>query len=301
MRRALALVALGLATTPALAGPPERPHGTAPATAELVAAERAWDEAVRTNDVDAWRACALAFDRAAAATTGASHDEALYAEILAWKAMLSVDVRVRDRDAPPPPPALDADEQAMVGAIGAYLAGGPRDDEPELRFFRAGVLRRHGLDDAALTDYAALVTTYPRAEVAEYAANLLLDTLNLRGRTVELVAWAERMRGSAELLRGRADLAEVVTRIHVISLRKQAEALEAAGDLLGCAAQYHQAYADAPRSGDAPELLWNGGWCAERGGDVRQARADYQRLRKRFPDSELAARARARLAALPAR
>lgn len=297
----------------ARATPPTRPPSRSPDPA-MVAAEAAWRTAEATRDPRqaeaAWRAAAVAFTAAGDATDGDARGEARYAAVLAWRNAMNVapaptTPRKQPAGPPPPPsPTLSADETALVDAIDAYLPLARGDEVAELMFVRAMVFHRHARHADVVPAMAAIVTGHADAEVAEYAANLLLDALNLQAKYDEMLAWVVRMRGDRTLLAGRPDLAHTLDALHVQGLRKQAEAAEARNDDAGfarCAAIYAQILRDVPRPERADELLYNGGVCAERGGAIADARARYQRLLKRFRRSPLAAATRARLKVLPRR
>jgi TolA-binding protein len=87
------------------------------------------------------------------------------------------------------PTALSASEQRLALAIGGYLAVAPLSERPELLFVTAQLQQRHARLADAIPTYVELVTKYPEAEVAEVAANLLLDSLKRQGKYTELAAW----------------------------------------------------------------------------------------------------------------
>lgn len=305
----LLLGALG-AGSHAEATPATRPP-TRSVDPAMVAAETAWRTAEATRDPTeaeaAWRAAAAAFTAAGDATAGADRGEARYAAVLAWRNAMNV-APVRPAppsppSAPPPPPSptLSPDEAALVAAIDAYLPLARADEIAGLQFTRGMVFRRHARHAEVVPQMAAIVAEHPDDEVAEYAANVLLDALNQQARYDELLAWVGRMRADRRLLAHRPELVRTVDALHVQGQRKQAETAAAAGDAAGyarCAAIYRQVLVDVPRAERADELLYNGAVCAEASGAVNDARTWYRALLKRYPRSALAAATRARLKAL---
>ena len=224
--------------------------------------------------------------------------------MLAWRNALNVAPTVRAAPDPAPSPALTATEAALIAGIGAYLPLARPDEVAALLFVHGMTLHRHGRHDEVVPIMIELVTQHATDEVAEYAANILLDTLNQQAKFDELLAWAARMRGHRRLLAGRPDLARTVDALHVQGLRKRAEVAAASRDAAGfarCAALYQQILRDVPKPDRPDELLYNGAVCAESAGAVADARARYQRLLKRFPRSTLAVAARARVKALRGR
>lgn len=301
------LAALG-ARGHARATPAPRPP-TRSVDPAMVAAETAWQTAEATRDAAdaavAWKAAAIAFGQAADATTGTDRNEALYAAVLAWRNAINIAPPTRaPPGAPPPPLALEPDEAAMLAAIAKYLPVARTDEVAALRFTQGMVLRRHGRHDEVTPIMIELVTRHAADEVAEYAANILLDTLNQQAKFADLLAWTARLRGDRTLLAGRPDLARTLDTIHVQGQRKAAEAAAASGDAAGfarCATIYQQVLRDVRHPERADELLFNGATCAARGGAFADARARYRALLKRFPRSPLAAATRARLEALRGR
>jgi len=307
---------LGLVLVLAGAGPRTKHVPSRSADPAVVEAERLWTAAEAERDraaaPAAWQRAAEAFGVVVDSTTAttAERTEAAYAAVLAWKNSLSVSVTVReaprDEDAAAKPTELEPREAAMVHAIDAYLGFGPPADEvASLQFVRANVLRRHHRLDEANAIYTELLANHRDHEVAEYAANLLLDGYNLQQKYDELVALAEALRADKPFLADKPDLARVVDVIHVTSLRRHAEALERDARAKGDDALYEQcgrAYraiavdAAAARVEGADEALYNAMVCFQDARSADAAVAAAEALIGGFPRSELSMRALARVA-----
>ncbi|MBK9036526.1 MAG: hypothetical protein IPL61_35640 [Myxococcales bacterium] len=308
------------------AAPPRypRPATSGPIDPALAPGETAWAEAEREPDravaAERWRAAARAFTTVAAAT---AHDHGLRARaaeaaVLAWKNALAVDpavaprrrpVDASDLDRPPEARPLTADEAGFVEAIDLHLAlGAPSTDElAELRFLRGDVLRRANRFDEAAGDFEVVVAHDPSADLAGYAAALLLDGLNQTRRYDELVALAHRLHTDAALVRAHPELAERLALIERHALRKQAEQAEQAAQRTGdrdgfarCADLYDQVAA-SPLSADDVEVVYNAALCAAWAGEADRALARLDAILRDRPRAPLAARALQQHAALAER
>ena len=82
-------------------------------------------------------------------------------------------------------------------------------------FIKANTLRRFDHLETAIPLFRAVMDRFPRDEVAEYAANLLLDTYNRLQKYDELVALAKELSKNKAFLENRDDLAATVKRIVV--------------------------------------------------------------------------------------
>jgi hypothetical protein len=294
----LVILAAHALATPLYTKTPTRSRAT-----DMIAAERAWQAAEHEHDpkqaIPLWQAAAAAFERAAPV----GGKEALYAAVLAWK-----NANALDPDAPTEaaqqPTAFTTNEAGMFRVMGAYLPFAGPDELPGFVFLRANLLRRHAHYDEAVPMFAELVTKHAEHETAEYAANLLLDTLNRQGKYDELAVWVDRMRADKKLLAKRGDLAASLDNLHVSVLRKRAEEFQragAAGDrsaYASCAQTYRDALAQHPHATRADEMLFNAGVCLELEGATIDAVAAFRELEKRFPRSQLAPKARAHAAQL---
>jgi tetratricopeptide (TPR) repeat protein len=276
-----------------------------PKTPEVVAAERAWAAAEVEKDpraaIPLWKTAARAFEAAAGKSP---NRELLHSAIVAWRsARIGESVGAHDLGAPLS--WLTPDEAAYAHDIDEYLAAAPPDELPSLLFSRAHLAYQHNRFEEALPLWNEIVTKHPAHESAEFAATLLLDTLNRRGKFDELVAAVERMRADPKLVANRSMLRATLTTLHVQALRKQAEAHQAigrTGDRAGfenCGKIHRDAYLANPTYDRRDELLFNAGMCFAAAGKVADARQAYRDVIARFPKSPLVASARQRLADLP--
>ncbi len=312
-----ALLICAFAVT-AVAGPRfTRPTKLDPKLAPQVqAAELAWSAAETEPDAskqtDLWERAALAFGQIDAAPVELKIKRAAaYAAILAWKNALSVDPRVRPTPLPnaggdwkPAPQVLPAREQKVMAAFDRYVTYmDPADPEvPGVLFLKANLYRRFDQFELAIPIFRSLIERYPRQDVAEYAANLLLDTYNRLQRYDQLLALADQLGKDSAFLRDREDLARTVTQLQRQSRRKRAEGLERAANeskdwsaYVAAATAYLDIYNADRESADNDEVLYNAGVSFEQGRSISQALLAYALLEKYYPNSRITARATARV------
>ena len=150
---------------------------------------------------------------------------------------------------------------------------------------------RAGRLTEAVAKFETLLTEHRDSDVAPYAAELLLDSLNRQQDYGRMAAWVERLLADSQFLAAAPDLAERLRRLERQIGRKRAEVFEQAGDHEGCARAYLELYTRAPRADDADEILYNAGVCYGAAGLPGRAAATLERLVAEQPQSALARRA----------
>ena len=260
----------------------------APKTADLVAAERAWAVAEKepdaTKSVALWEAAAAAFDRAVPGA-GAHQRSAAEAAVLAWKNAIGRDAITRK------PTTTAARDDGLLRSLEVYIPLAPATELPSLLFTRGHIFYKRDRFDEAVPIFEDLVTRFPADDTAEYAANMLLDALVRQRDFDRMIGWVARMRAMPKLTAKRPELVETLGRLHVQILRRQAEAREAAGEFLECAAIYREAARTPFDRKD--ELLFNAGVCFERGGATADAIEAFRDAAKLKTSLARAAKARA--------
>lgn len=125
-------------------------------------------------------------------------------------------VPVDDRPRPRP---LDAGAADAVAALDRVIAqGAPGDPAVVLaRFRRAHTRLRFDQVDLALPELVLLLERHrDHVEIAEYSANLLLDTLNRQRRYDAMLRWVRALRADARFVADHEELAE---RLRLIEAR----------------------------------------------------------------------------------
>jgi tetratricopeptide (TPR) repeat protein len=249
-------------------------------------ADHAWAAAEAEKDptksVPLWEAAGVAYMKVTTTATGAQKATAAQRAMLAWKNAMA-----RDPSAKPAP----SRELAFLKALDIYLPLAPAAEHPELLFLKARTLHKRDQFADAIPIFEDIVKRFPREALSEYAANLLLDSLNRTNDFERLTLWVTKMRASRDLLAKRPDLVETLELLHVQTLRKQAQKHEAAGEFLACGQVYREA-ARSKRIQRKDEALFNAGVCFERAGSNAAAIAAFREAARL--KTSLAATARAR-------
>jgi tetratricopeptide (TPR) repeat protein len=273
---------------------------------EVVAAEQLWSAAAAETNV---RAATDAWDKAAASflaivdagkLPAPVQKECAYAAMLAVKNAMSVDPRVRSTDADkaswdraPAPKPIPEREQRFIRIAEAYWKlDASSDDAVDMRFLHANILRRYEHLDEAITILRDILDHHRDHEVAEYSANLALDSYNRLQRHDELVALADALRTDAAFMAKFPDTAELVRKIHVQSQSMRAghcsEAARKAGDRAAhdrCGELYLASAAEAGAQGD--EALYNAFVSFQEAGSLSRALDVAAQLDQQFPRSRL--------------
>ena len=309
LARALVLLCLVVQLVDAA---PEYPRkASKSADPQLAAAEQLWTEAVNEGDPAqasvAWERAAEAFIDVADAgkVTKPEQAAAAHAALLALKNALAVDPKLKvpgsdpsvDPDKLPSPRPIPLREQKLLHVIEVYRKfDSTSDDAIGAMFLRANLLRRHDHLDEAIAAFLEILANHRTHEVAEYSANLLLDSYNRLRKYDELVALGEKLRADTKFLANRPELAETVGRIHVQSLRWRAEVMEKTAkqgrDLTlydRCGELYLAIHDDSLGARD-DEVLYNALACFHAAGSIQHALSAADLLRRQHPQSRLVPR-----------
>lgn len=240
----------------------------------LFLAEQAWVRAEALKTEVGWETAATAF--ATAVRTGklgaALDKEAAYAAVLAWKNVLAADPRVtqptaRD-DSPKPLPPRDT---KMIAAFDLYLAmiKDPNDDElPGLKFIKATTYRRYNRIDEAVALYREVVKQHPGSDVAEYAVEYVLDSLNRLHRFDDMLVFTDELLADAGFLANKDRLREMLIKLKRTGLAKRAMTLAAEGSpakAVECGKTFIEQYNADPLASDNDMALYNAMVCFEKG------------------------------------
>jgi outer membrane protein assembly factor BamD (BamD/ComL family) len=146
--------------------------------------------------------------------------------------------------------------------------------------------------DQALATFDLVIRRFPENPVAEYAANLSLDILNLKKDYAGLEKLARRYAADEVLMRYES-LREVIGKLlPQISLKKAQQLLdkkkypEAAKAFLKVAAEF-------PKSDIADSAVYNAALCYEKAKITKRSLEIHRRLIREYPQSPLARRSRA--------
>jgi len=182
-------------------------------------AELAWSRADAEIEAqakhDLWARAAAAFDAVVAANRvdAPKRKEAAYAAVLAWKNAINSDHPAEQIG----PGELPSDERSQIAAIHRYRDIADGAEAAQMTFLEGSLLRRFGRLDDALPLFLDILDHHRSLDVAEYSANLALDTYDRLGRHAEMVELARRLMKDPEFLAGKPDLAATLARIDRIA------------------------------------------------------------------------------------
>jgi len=229
--------------------------------------------------------------------------EAAYASVLAWKNSLAVDIA----DEAPPVPDEKATESAekpldipekqqkMMAAFDVYIkyVKDPADEElVVIKFLKARIYWRYKHFEEAVPLFQDLLKNHRKHETAEFAVNLLLDSLARSGKFDELIAMVDELLSPkwADYLEDHEDQRARLELLKRQSMRKYAERLEKEGKYYECGVAYieiFQRYASAG-GGDLHEVLFNSGVCFEKAKAFQNAINVREVLVKSYPNERTA-------------
>lgn len=169
---------------------------------------------------------------------------------------------------------------------------GDAKDREKIAFNTAGILFDHNHLDDARTRYMDFVNRFPGHELAPKAARRIIDTYLLANDFVKVAEWSEKL-ASLELGSGeeRQKMRVSFKEIKGNAMAQYARELEERKEYEKAADQYLKAVSDAPKSPDAPRMLFNA--AANYGRANRPARAMelYQQMVDQYPQAEFASEA----------
>ena len=302
--------------TPAPRGAqPEPPQSAASPPAEASSeqlqheAERQYHDAKTKKDsAPAWEAAATALARASRSTTDPRREqEFLRSALAAWQESDRLQPSGPD-DLPkgkPPVPTPLPDEEIARMAVLARLAELTPHGDPELtriEYRRGRIYWNYFHLAEAARSFRRVLASAPASAEAEFAAQLLLDTLVRAGDIPVLSAQITAMLNSRELLQDRIELRAQLEGLRHQTGRKSAEELLAGANYAGCAEAYLALYKRDRKlqQARADELLYNASVCTERSNDAARTIQLLDKLVQEMPRSALAAEAKARAEALRA-
>ena len=228
--------------------------------------------------------------------------EAAYAAVLAWKNALAVDPSTGAPDVDPEkqggkaekPQEIPDKEKKMIDAFDVYIkyVKDQKDDElVVIKFLKGRIFWKYRHYAEAAPFFIDVIQTRPEHEVAEFSANLLLDSLNRSGQQEELVKWVDRLLANKAFLEDRPDMQERLSELKCQSTRMLAQTREKAQDYQMCGNTYVETFRQCPEYEKLDEVLFNAAVCYEKARLLGQAIYWRSQLVSRFPKSNLAQKA----------
>ncbi len=185
----------------------------------------------------------------------------------------------------PQPTPLTPWEVRKVKACDIFTSALPEhQDTPAIMFEAAQLYYEHKQFDKSTPRFLAIIEKYPKSEVAEAAANLVLDSYNQLQDWDKLDAYARQFYARPEF---REAFKEDLKRIYEQASFKKLEALEKAGDAVKAAEGFYAFYQEFPTSKLSDRALFNAAYYTFKAGDVFRSIELRETLIAKFPNSSL--------------
>lgn len=198
---------------------------------------------------------------------------------------------------------FSATEQGMLNAFQRFVCYVSQSDElPQVKYRRARIFYESNHFEEAALIFRDIAMNYPQHELAEFAANLYLDSLNAISRRDGRVSCVTEIKNNIEplfnlycnseaQLDAHADLCGVLQQLRCDVLRQQAELQTRNRQYREAAATYVDIFRRYRECGRLDEVLYNAAINYESARLLGRAIRVRTVLIERFPDSELAKRA----------
>lgn len=226
--------------------------------------------------------------------------DAAYAAVLAWQNALNItDSRPaqKEEDKKNEKLELPAAQKKMIEAYDTYIKYVP--DSPDLvkiKYRKARVFYEYNHFEEAAKYFAEVVGSHAEDELAIYSANLLLDSLNVLGKTEELVGWVDKFVQNPVLMKDEEFRKQMVS-LKTDALVKEGKDLETQGKYKECGISMVAAAESMPDHPKHDERLYNAGLCFQNARLIGQAIRYRRQLITEHPDSKLSQRALFQVAA----
>jgi tetratricopeptide (TPR) repeat protein len=287
-----------------------------------------------------WAQCGPAFDKVVELNPqGEFTADAAYAAVLCYNNLYQTQYQARERETRAPrgraqqqsggrgrrgqqqeqgaqdasaqfrPRDFTEQERGMLNAFQRFVCFVQDSEElPVVKYRRARIYYETNHYEEAAVIFKDIAWNHRDSELAEYAANLYLDSLNILGthREPPRASCFDTMATDVEALKGfycsteqgraaHPDLCRVVTTLRCDIKRKKAEALQAARQFKEAAREYvdiyRQCQQDAETNERLPEVLYNAALNYEAARLVGRAIRVRKLLVERHPNHETAKRA----------
>jgi tetratricopeptide (TPR) repeat protein len=256
--------------------------------------------------LERWAAAAEAYTGVVKADARGRHvADAAQAAVISWKNELNVDdsrraTRSSSLIAAAPggshasvhePRPLSGKHRKLIAACEAYLARVKNaPDHVQVMYLMGRTYYDHNQFQPAAEIFARIATTHAGHELGEYAANLLLDCLNILQRYDELERWVARFLADRRLV-SRTTLKPVLSALKIDVVMRIAEKLRREGRYAECGKRYADAANAAQDDPRWAKLLHNAAICYEAAKLIGRAIAARGALIAGKPDDPLAQRA----------
>lgn len=229
--------------------------------------------------------------------------DAAYAAVLANQKQLDLDIKNGTSKAYPVLKSTDRPEgekivvieltnleKALIESSDKYVSKSkPGDDKaPGIAYRAAELFYTHNQFDEARKRFEDIVKTYPKAEVAKFATNLIIESylIDKNWKAVEEVS--ARLAANTDVIDPKSDLYKELTKFKLGGRFKLAEELMGKGQWDDAAKKYLELVAENPKHEFADKALNNAAVCYEKVQRFDSALKIYERIFSEYPTSVLA-------------
>ncbi len=185
-------------------------------------------------------------------------------------------------------PMVDS-EKALIAASDAYVAKVKADEKsPGIAYKAAELFYVHNDFEEARKRFKDIITTYPKAEVAKYAANLTVETYLIDKNWAMVEKVAAELSENKDVIDPKSDLAKDLQKFKLGGRFKLAEELMAKGAFDDAAKKYLELVDEDPKHEFADKALNNAAVSYENTRRFDSALRLYERITREYPQSKLA-------------
>jgi TolA-binding protein len=229
--------------------------------------------------------------------------DAAYAAVLANQKQLDLEVKngtakqypvLKSTDRPEGeqlvPVQLTPLELSLIDASDKYVVKSKSGDDkaPGIAYRAAELFYTHNQLDEARKRFEDIVKLYPKAEVAKFATNLIVESYLIDKNYAAVEQVAKRLRENKDLIDPKSELYKQLTKFELGGKFKLAEELMAKGQFDEAAKKYIELVAAEPKHEFADKALNNAAVCYESVQRFDSAQKLYERIFSEYPSSKLA-------------
>jgi TolA-binding protein len=260
-----------------------------------------------------WAEClynSLQFDKAAE-RYGAVRDstadakflsDSAFSAVLSWQKELESEIKAgkvpdlkplrsteRPESASTQPIPFTPVEKTLIAASDQYQAKVKENEKtPGIVYKAAELFYTHQEFAEARRRFEAVLEAYPRAEVAQYAANLTVETFLIAKDWKSVEEVSARLASRSQVIDPKSELYKNLIKFKLAGRFKLADELFAKGDFDGASKKYIELVDEEPKHEFADKALNNAAVCYENTRRFDSALKLYERIFRDYPKSKLA-------------
>jgi TolA-binding protein len=229
--------------------------------------------------------------------------EAAYGSVLAFQKQLDLEIRT---GATKKYPVLKSTERAaddkivaieltpleklVVASNDAYVGRAKHNDDraPGISYKSAELFYSHNQFDEARRRFEDIVKNYPKAEVAKFATNLIIESYLVDKNWAKVEEVSARLASNKDVIDPKSDLYKELTKFKLGGRFKLAEELMAKAKYDEAGRKYIELVNEEPKHEFADKALNNAAVCFENVQRFDSAVRLYERIFHEYPNSKLA-------------